>query len=378
MHTYVCCSIDRYRFVCNYGCANFLYLGSNLVEISSYCVDDLFCNLRDNQLKNSSFNGAVRLSADTDNNLYAGTILVGNKFTFMGSLPILKLDRLTVVSRNCSFNTFLPQQIEEWVNYVNKQFIDGVAVVCLQDFPYEYVQQLSKIGHVIHIVYAIGDNGKLISNIIIAHPYIISKEEFKACNVFYLAEKSNLSRGFISGCLLVNFTSQRATVGSLYAHFATTAESRIYELKVRQNWIQSYKTFTFTPALICGNFNPRTLSSITDEAPMVKTKFSLLNNVIYYIRLIPFIIFSLFGETALKELKRNKKFGLVFPDQSTMKDKKVGWLTIPFGKMDAVMDLVQTNLSPDSVDVAVFPGDELGDHYPIRVLIKEGSEYYFD
>jgi hypothetical protein len=343
--------------------------------INSTSIQHFHGQLDAEQFSSPNFNGEIQLTTGSDNNLYSGLVKIGNKHNFTGNLAVHKSKRLAIVSRNCSFNSFKSRHVTEWRDYIYKQFFNGITFLCLQDFPYEYVESLSQLGHVIHFVYAVGDNGKLISNVIIAHPYTITKEEFDSCEVSYVAEKSNMCRDFISGCLLVRFPTKKVTIGSLYAHFATTVDSRRYELENRQNWISIHEYYTKSDVLICGNFNPRTKNSLFNEAPMLKTRSVLLNKVIYYVRLVPYIILGLFGETALKELKRNKKFGLVFPDQSTMKDKKVGWFTIPFNRMGAVMDLVQTNLPLDSVDVAVFPGDQLSDHYPIRVLIKKGSEY---
>jgi hypothetical protein len=316
----------------------------------------------------------IRLIPDKSGNLSPGTestILIGKKIPCNQELILHRSQKLSIISRSCCFNDFDHNQLDEWLKYVYKQLFYGVNFVCLQDFPTEYVELFANYGHIVHIVYGIGRNGKLISNAIIINPGVISKADFDSCQVWYLPEKSNMCDDFIPGSLILYFPSKQITIGSVYAGLATKVSHRRDEMRNRSKWIWSHETQTASQTILCGNFNPRTTSFLTDKAHMVKTDSIILNLLVYNIRLALFIFLSLCGNTSLKELKANSKFGLVFPKTSTMKIKNLFGFTIPFDKMPCVADLVQTSFNSEIVDVGVFSEDELSDHRPIRVLIHE-------
>jgi hypothetical protein len=341
------------------------------VVIKPQDVRNLYFLIRSDTLV--QFFGEIQLRQDESGNLSPsceGAIVIGKKITCRQVLPVHVSQKLSIVSRNCNFNSFKPSHLGEWLRYLYTQLFNGIHFVCLQDFPTDHVDSLAAYGHVIHQAYAVGQNGKLISNVIIMNPGVITSEELDNCNIFYLPEKSNLSYEFISGSLVIDFPSKKISIGSVYGSFATKVEWRKSEMENRAAWIRNHKTKTGSDILLCGVFNPRTLSFVTDEAPLLKTKYASLNTLVYYIRLIPFLVLSLVGINSIKELQANSHFGLVFPRTSTMKNKKIFGITIPFENMGCVMDLVQTNLDPESVDIDVFIGDNLSAHYPIRVKIK--------
>jgi hypothetical protein len=156
----------------------------------------------------------------------------------------------------------------------------------------------------------------------------------------------------------------------VYGYFATTVKSRRREMVIRYSWITDLVTRTGTTVLLCGDFNPRTLKAKTNEAPYLKTKFPKLTSLIYHLRLVPFLFYSYFGATPLKELDKNSDLGLVYPRSSTMKDRRVAGITIPFEIMGCVMDLVQTNLPNNLVSIQVYDVDDLSDHCQLKVSIK--------
>lgn len=324
--------------------------------------------------------GKVNLDSDTQCNLLAYSIVIGHKYPYLYESDTIKyensaklLDKTTIISRNCCFNNFAKSSddhIHHWRNYILQQFSLGIHAVCLQDFPYSQISHLERPGHMVYLAYAIADTGGLIVNIIIINPKFVSKFEFEETEVSYLSERSTNNPKFASGTLLVCLKDKKLTLGSHYSYHTTKARSRAIEMTNRFSFIYDLNTINKSDLIICGDFNPRTLSRLTDETSLERTKRRKHSILVYNLKLICFIIFSLLGITPLQELKKYSRYGIICPNTSTIKDKSFGPITLPASKLNWTFDAVQTILPSSKIMIQVCSGDDLSDHYPIQITIQ--------
>lgn len=320
-----------------------------------------------NSTKNCPF-GLVNFDCTEKDDLSISDICVGKKITCKTEdLDCGNSGNTRIISRNACFNDFKYEHIQQWRNYIYDCFYSGVHFICLQDFPYRYITRLEQLGHLVYIAYAIGDNGDLIANAILINSNFLSQKEFKVCKVSYLPERSADNSDFISGTLLVYLEDKKLTIGSHYGYYATKVRSRAREMINRFSFMYDFHTTNKSDIIICGDFNPRTLSRWTNEAPLVNTGVKWFDTFCYYAKLVLFIMFTLVKITPLQELKKYSRFGVVCPNESTMKDKSFGPFTLPASKLDWTVDAVQTLFSSSELTVQVCEGDNLSDHYPIQI-----------
>jgi hypothetical protein len=318
--------------------------------------------LHDYSLNNS---GAFTLGVD-GNDLIFQRLKIGSKIPSRAAGYNL-LKRLTIVSKNSGYNSF-KSKIDEWERFIHTQFMDGVQFICLQDFPSIYIEQLGEFGHLVYMVYAVGNDNGFLVNAIIINPNYITQQEFRDSIVTYIPEECSNIRNFVPGTLLIAFQSKQIAIGSLYSSFASTVRSRRKAILDRFNLIYKYKEKRKLEVIICGDFNPRCLNPITDQQHVYE---GILGTCLYHIRQIPLIILSkYFGVTPKQELEANAEFGLSLPSRSTMRDKQFGPFKLPLGSMDWTMDAAQSTLPSHQVYVSKYSKDDLSDHFTIRVTVE--------
>jgi hypothetical protein len=303
--------------------------------------------------------------------------IIGRVIPFSnGNSPphILNKD-FTIVSRNCCFNTFNASKIDDWLLFVNALFYDGVYIVCLQDVPYRFVEQFECVGHVAYVCYGVGHNDDLICNAIIFNSAFISNTELQNLNFYYFPEAVPTFNTFVAGCFYTELSYSESfcecVIGSVCDSFASSVFLRRVNWERRFNWMKLVSERSSFDSIFVGDFNPRTRSKLTDERPMVKTAYKKLNNFIYLTRLIPFVLLSLIGNTARKELLSCSGIGVITPEFTTMKSRKLfGFIPLDTAKLQWTFDAVQTTVSPTKVMITRMHQDDLSDHFGLFVSIR--------
>jgi hypothetical protein len=324
----------------------------------------------------TNLNVVQLLNTNSYGEIYSGNRnLVGNILPFSNvTAPAHTLQKnFCIVSRNCNFNSF--RGTFGWLQFANDLFFDGVYMVCLQDVPYKFIKDFTNVGHIAYICYGVGDNKDLVCNLLIFNRKFISYEMLVELRFGFIPEVEATSNSFVAGCFYTQLSYSdsfcECVIGSVYDSFASSVFLRRVNWERRFNWMKLVSEHSSLDSIFVGDFNPRTQSKLTDERPMVKTGWKKLNNFVYLIRLIPFVLLSLIGNTARKELLSFSSIGVITPEFTTMKSRKLlGFIPLDTAKLQWTVDAVQTTVSPTKVMITRLHQDNLSDYFGLFVSIQ--------
>ena len=277
-----------------------------------------------------------------------------------------------IVSQNVSFDSFDSEQLDKLENFIYNQFYYNVAAVLLQDFPYSYVSRLAELGHVACVCYGLGKNGDLIANVQVFNPLFITTRDFEKAIFSYLPEVEKTLDTFIAGTFIAEFPTLSLTIGSHYESYFSTLSLRRKNARKRFDYLNSTHLEITNRTIIMGDFNPRTLSRLTDEKTKWKTGIQKLDRFIYLARLVPFVVLSMFGVNPRKELDSYTDYGVIYPEKATKTSIKMfGIVILDTQKLGWVIDACQTLISKDEMEIYTMDENGVSDHHPIYFYIVD-------
>ena len=275
-----------------------------------------------------------------------------------------------IISQNVCFDSFDSKQLVKLENFIHNQFHYNVGIVLLQDFPYSYMSRLAELGHVACVCYGLGKNGDLIANVQVFNPQFITCEDFEQAIFSYLPEVEKTLDTFIAGTFIAEFPTLSLTIGSHHESYFSTLSLRRKNARKRFDYLGCTHLETTNRTIFMGNFNPRTLSKLTDEKTTWKTGIQKLDRFIYLASLVPFVVLSMFGANPLKELGSYRDYGVIYPKRATKTSIKMcGIVVLDTQKLGWVIHACQTLIPRNNMEIYTMDENGVSDHHPIYFYI---------
>jgi hypothetical protein len=283
--------------------------------------------------------------------------------------------KLSIVSRNGGMKDRNPNELGNWLGFIESQFDSGVWAVCIQDCPKYFADSFDSLGITAVVNYSQcidgsdqSQLGECVTNTIVFNPnWKIDLDNIK---IWYLAEIDGSVKEICCGCVLLDVGEY--VIGSIYDSFLSNSRRRAKNWKQRAEIFANLSKVLAKPIIAVGDLNPRgnwwPLQIFGDLSNILpRTGIQKLDDLIYKINLIPFILLGRGNHGPAKELKDNSKYGIIPSPEPTMSPSKFGPINIDTIGWNWVIDGVQTTLKKNQIKIKVLNHSNLTDHAPIMV-----------